>query len=601
MPRLLESLLATSLLVAISILPNVAHADVTTPFPGVTLVNHGDRALVIADLCTAGVSVRTTKYAERQATPEAWATRSDVNAAVATNGDFFDFPGWTYVIGRAMGNGEEWPAGDQNKENRVYWQFGPTMADLIAPASTAPTAGATQIIGGHNVIIRDGASLGPNFDGDAVILGTYRRTGIGLSASRSKVYSFASNTALDGSSMAASMLAMAAEGGAPELDIATNEDGGGSSQMYVRGRGQIIDSGRQVNNHFGIIANGSGPAPMCVHRPPTTALPAFPTTCGKIEAAHGLARGETIGSCDGRFTLIEQADGNLVLYGPKNKALWSNQAQGYDGYAVVMQADGNFVDYSPYNHAAWSSVTGGHTGAYVALQADGNLVVYDGGSALFNTGTQGAGATAPTSPTEALPPAPGACGKIESGHGLAQATSVASCDRRFSLTLQKDGNLVEAEAATGKVLWNTKTNLSSGFALWMQATGDLELATPYETTLWSSLSSGHPGATLAIQDDGNLVVYDGTTALWNSGTVDKNAPVPPLALADGGAANGNSATDGGRDGVGGVGSQDGNGDSASGDSGGCVVARGARTSGVTPTCFVALAVLLGLSKRRRRS
>ncbi|HEX7664150.1 MAG TPA: phosphodiester glycosidase family protein, partial [Polyangiaceae bacterium] len=249
-----------SLWLATLAFPSIAHADVTTPFTGVTLVDHGDRALAIADLCAAGVSMRVTKYAERQATPEQWATKSTVNAAVAINGDFFDFPGWTYVIGRAKGGGENWPAGDQNKENRSYWQFGSTfMPDLIVPASTAPNAAASDILGGHNVIIKDGKSLAPNFDGDAVILGTYRRTGVGLNASRSKVYLFASNTALSGADEAASMLAMAAEGGAPDLDVATNEDGGGSSQMYVRGKGQIVDSGRQVNDHLGIIANGSGP------------------------------------------------------------------------------------------------------------------------------------------------------------------------------------------------------------------------------------------------------------------------------------------------------------------------------------------------------
>jgi exopolysaccharide biosynthesis protein len=594
MSRLTKASFAASSLLAIALAPQVARADVTTPFSGVTLVDHGDRALAIANLCSAGVSIRVTKYAERQATPEAWATRADVNAVIATNGDFFDFPGWTYVVGRAMGAGEEWPAADQNRENRTYWQFGPKMADLISPASTAPTAGATNMIGGHNTIIRDGESLAPNFDGDSVILGTFRRTGIGLNASRTKVFSFASNTALNGADMAASMLAMAAEGGAPDLDLATNEDGGGSSQMYVKGRGQIIDSGRQVNDHFGIIATGSGASPMCAPRAATIAEPTLPAMCGKIEPGHGLGQGDAVGSCDGKFTLMEQSDGNLNLYGPAGKLLFSSNTAGWNGYALIMQGDGNLVDYSPYSHPAFFSATAGHPGAFTAIQSDGNVVVVDGTTVLYQTGTSDA--TAPTAPTQAILPAPKACGKIESGSGLAQGTSVMSCDRRFTLSLAKNGNLTETETATGKILWNRRSDLTFAYVLAMQTDGNLVLYTPYETALWNAATAGNAGATLAIQDDGNLVVYSAAgKALWNSGTTDKSAPVPPLA-ADGGVL---LLPDGG------IASSDGtseNGDSRGSDGssdGGCAVSPSSRLGEFT-SVLVALALLLGISKRRQK-
>lgn len=249
-----------------------AHAQVTQPFTGVTLVRHGGRAMAIADLCAPGVSLRATKYGERKRTPESWGNL--VGAHVAVNADFFDFPAATHVNGRARGAGEDWPAANQNVELtalgevRNYWQFGPGLAALVTPSTTAPAAGATDIVGAHNVIIRNGKSLAPNFDGDGVVLGAFRRTGIGVNASRSRVYLFASNDTLSGANMASTMLAYAAEGGAPDLDAASNEDGGGSSQMFVRGQGQIVTSGRLVANHLGIVAKGSGPAPMCPNKAP---------------------------------------------------------------------------------------------------------------------------------------------------------------------------------------------------------------------------------------------------------------------------------------------------------------------------------------------
>src|SRR4051812_242383 len=94
--------------------PSSAAAAVTTPFPGLQLVREGAKAMIIADLCTPGVSVRTTKYAERKATPQTWGAARGLQAAM--NGDFFNFPAATYVLGRARGGGEDWPAAAQQHE-----------------------------------------------------------------------------------------------------------------------------------------------------------------------------------------------------------------------------------------------------------------------------------------------------------------------------------------------------------------------------------------------------------------------------------------------------------------------------------------------------
>ncbi|MBK7860736.1 MAG: phosphodiester glycosidase family protein [Archangiaceae bacterium] len=257
----MRTLMAALLAVAAS----PAVAQVTHPHAGMTLVRAGSSALVVTDLCAAGVSVRATKYGERNARAQTWA--DGVGAMAAVNADFFDFPGWSYVVGRARGGGVDWPAGQQQREARPYWQFGPRLAAMVGNGPDAPAAGVTEIVGGHNILILNGQSRAPNFDGDAVITTAHRRTAVGLSADRRFLYLYATNNNFTGTQVVAELEALRVQAGAPPIDVATNMDGGGSSQLYVRGVGAVIDSTRPVNNHLGVYATGSGAAPQCPKPP----------------------------------------------------------------------------------------------------------------------------------------------------------------------------------------------------------------------------------------------------------------------------------------------------------------------------------------------
>lgn len=263
-----------------ALISTAALANVSQPFPGVTLVTNGGSAMVIASLCTPGVSVRATKYGERRGTPQTWAARSGVQVAI--NADFFDFPGWSLVNGRARGGGEDWPGDRQFFESRSYWYFGLFNAGLQEDANVGP-AGApwmTEVVGGHNQLIRNGQSLGPFFDGDAVLSGGHRRTAIGLSADRRTLFLMATNKLLDGNGLVAELFALQGEAGGPGIDVATNMDGGGNSQLFVQGLGQVITSGREVNNHLGVYAGGGGFPANCNNLPPRGALDA--ATCDGV-------------------------------------------------------------------------------------------------------------------------------------------------------------------------------------------------------------------------------------------------------------------------------------------------------------------------------
>jgi Dual-action HEIGH metallo-peptidase len=114
-----------------------------------------------------------------------------------------------------------------------------------------------------------------------------------------------------------------------------------------------------------------------------------PTGCGTMVAGQSLGIGQQLNSCDGRFRLVLQGDGNFVLYKNGVRALWSTGTYGQPAYYAPLQGDGNFVLYGTSLQALWNSGTQGFPGAYLALQNDGNLVIYQGGVARWNTGTYG--------------------------------------------------------------------------------------------------------------------------------------------------------------------------------------------------------------------
>ena len=115
-----------------------------------------------------------------------------------------------------------------------------------------------------------------------------------------------------------------------------------------------------------------------------------PTGCGLMGSGQSLGVNNALYSCDGRFQLILQPDGNLVLYKIGVRALWATGTNGQASHYAYMQPDGNFVLYNTALQATWHSFTYNNPGAYLALQNDGNLVVYrSNGAPLWASGTQG--------------------------------------------------------------------------------------------------------------------------------------------------------------------------------------------------------------------
>jgi hypothetical protein len=110
-------------------------------------------------------------------------------------------------------------------------------------------------------------------------------------------------------------------------------------------------------------------------------------------------------STGGRYRLVYQSDGNLVLYDSSDgTAQWNSGTGGTSAGQVAMQSDGNVVVYDAQGTAHWTTNTAGNANATLVVQSDGNLVVYSsGGQAVWNRND----ASTPTpSPTPAPTPTP---------------------------------------------------------------------------------------------------------------------------------------------------------------------------------------------------
>lgn len=236
----------------------------TTPHPGVKYLARTTarpwriHALVV-DLCAAGVSLRATAEADRWRTVGSFADR--VNAEAAVNGDFFSYE--THLpTGLAIGNGDVWHA-DMGGSGEIL--FGDDRAYLNSPGAVSdPPDWARNAVSGRPLLVDDGAPLEAFNRADCA--DRHPRTAVGISEDRRTLFL----AVVDGRSNAS--VGMNCAELADLMDglgawRAMNLDGGGSSTMYVAGRGVVNDPSdgnqRTVANHLGIQAQGTGVAGSC--------------------------------------------------------------------------------------------------------------------------------------------------------------------------------------------------------------------------------------------------------------------------------------------------------------------------------------------------
>jgi hypothetical protein len=111
---------------------------------------------------------------------------------------------------------------------------------------------------------------------------------------------------------------------------------------------------------------------------------------------------------------------------------------------------------------------------------------------------------------------------LTGGQKLVKGESLTSSNGAYSLALQDDGNLVLA--ARGRAIWSTGTNGQNVVRAEVQSDGNFVLYTA-DKPVWHSDTKGKKNVRLVLQDDRNLVLYAADGPAWSTKT-ETDAPPP---------------------------------------------------------------------------
>jgi hypothetical protein len=238
-----------------------------------------------------------------------------------------------------------------------------------------------------------------------------------------------------------------------------------------------------------------------------------------------LESGACLISPNQQYELIMQTDGNLVLYYLNSGSPeWATGTENSTGAFFRLQDTGSMAVLNSANSAQlWAPDepwVGGSINPVLVVQDDGNVVLYNvrggGVTALWATNTEEAsGSTLTEGQT------------LHAGHLL------TSPNGHVTLVMQQDGNLVaEFNGDGATVYWASGTWGNPGAFLALQGDGNLLLYQRGSTVgtgngaIWGDGCPGcnqtypQPGNYLAVQNDGNIVVYNASgKALWSSNSV----------------------------------------------------------------------------------
>lgn len=112
------------------------------------------------------------------------------------------------------------------------------------------------------------------------------------------------------------------------------------------------------------------------------------------------------------------------------------------------------------------------------------------------------------------------------GQSIRVGEALTSSDGRYTLTLQRDGNLVLYRVSPRAPLWDSETDGDVATRATLQGDGNFVVYGP-DGPLWASGTDGERITRAVLQSDGNFVLYrSDRSAAWATGT-NEPPPEPP--------------------------------------------------------------------------
>ena len=219
----------------------------------------------------------------------------------------------------------------------------------------------------------------------------------------------------------------------------------------------------------------------------------------RLGPSEQLAADQQLISPNGRFLLIMQGDGNLVLYQKGAGPLWATGTVGSGAVRAVMETNGALILYNSSNTPVWTDPDPTGSATFQLLD-DGSII-----KVLTSNGEIRKWSW--TGPIALLP-----------NEQLNIDESLVSVFSKFKLLMQSDGNLVLYYSDLG-ALWATGTVGSGAVRAVMQSDGNLVLYRADNTPVWASNTVGQ-AATLWLGTDGNLSIIRNAdkVVVWSTNT-----------------------------------------------------------------------------------
>lgn len=229
---------------------------------------------------------------------------------------------------------------------------------------------------------------------------------------------------------------------------------------------------------------------------------------------------------------VRMGEGNLAVRYKDGMTLWEQGRQpGYPSDKAALTVDGALIIFHDLPDTTWNSGTAGKgdRDTYVEIKHDGNMVLMSGESPIWTSNTAQTPAQMEENQAKPITSAKSGADSLQACECLERDQYLQSPNGRIRLVMQGDGNLVVYLINDGQYspLWASgTTGYRAPFKAVLQVDGNLKLLGDDGGDRWSSGSRGL-GASLKVQDDGNVVMYSEGKVIWATNTRDAtNDPKP---------------------------------------------------------------------------